>query len=364
MPLNPAIVERVNREGSFFLDWSHQRKQHRLVYLTVHRQPYPPLILQVASPIEALNKEQKQIALFSWLLFLFSILSVAIGSYWAINQALSSVYKITHSARNLHVQNLSQSLPLPQETELKELTMTLNEILSRVDRALRSQEQFTADASHQLKTPLALMLTELDLFKAKSRNQEEVQSLVESLSVTLKDLSKMVDHLLLIARIDSGAQSLQLETIRMDEISLEVISQLQALSREKKVAIDFEIDPNVAPEFYVFQGDSELVKILIYNLLENALKFSFENRRVIVQISADKRLLELKVQDQGPGISEPEKAKIFERFHRAGELQHKISGSGLGLSIAQKIAKLHRFDLSVESEIGKGTQFFLRIKKI
>lgn len=364
MPLNPRTIETIRREESLFLDWTYQRTPYRLVYLRVHRPPFPPLILQVASPIDVLLKEQKRIATFSWLLFLFSIVSVAIGSYWAITQSLGSVYRITKSARSLDVKNLSQSLPLPPEVELKELTSTFNELLSRVDRALRSQEQFTADASHQLKTPLALLLTEMDLFKLKPRSQQETQALIESATATLRDLSKMVDHLLLISRIDSGAQSLQMEPIRLDEVSLEVISQLQFMSREKKVTTDFEMDPNIPPESFLFQADRELIKILIYNLIENALKFSFENQRVLAHLSATDHSLLLKVEDEGPGISEQEKARIFERFHRASELQNKIPGSGLGLSIAQKIANLHGFGLSVESDYGKGARFFLQIKKI
>lgn len=363
MPLQEGSIRAVLTRQSLFSTFSVNQKVFRSVLIPIRREPFEPLILQVASGTTGLIQERQVVLKASLFLLGISIMTVAGVSYWTIHRSLASVYSIIQAARMLEPSSFPSRLPEPEETELRELSASLNEFLERVDRALASQERFSADASHQLKTPLALMKAQLDLAYSQKRSPEEMSEMIRGFSSDLQRLSGIVDNLLLMARFDSGAQDLKKDMVRLDEIVLEVISQLQFMARERKIQMECEISEKTEGEDLEIRGDENLLKILFYNLIENALKHSFPETKVRVLLGSAPEKICVEVQDQGPGIPPAEQAKIFERFYRGGDRQNEISGAGLGLSIAKRIADLHRASISLQSDLSGGAGFIVEMKK-
>lgn len=365
-PISRAAVERAVREGTAFETLRLGGQEYRLIDYLVQRPSIPPLLLQVAVPLTALEKERGRILPLIWLLIPLALGAAAVVGLITATRALAPVYRIIDSARAIKPGDLSARVPVPEETELNQLALTLNDLLERLQMAFESQEQFIADASHQLKTPLAIIRGELDVFRKTPRTPEETAGLLLSLSQEVNQLAKMVDDLLLLARFDSGAPVPAFTVVRFDEILLEAVAQLDKRARDGGVEIAFNMqsldDSGQASDFEA-PGDADLLRGLFFNLIENAIKYSPHGRRVDVELTGSAEAIRVEVSDQGPGIEAEELDRVFDRFYRGSRRQHQIAGVGLGLSIAKRIAKFHGAELAVRSQVGEGTTFSFEIPK-
>ncbi len=208
-------------------------------------------------------------------------------------------------------------------------------MLERIENAFSSQEKFIADASHQLLTPLTILKGEFELQK----KSEPQNSFIESGLQEIDGLTKIIQDMLLLARIDSGLSSLTFSELYLDEIVLEVISKLKKVSAAKNIQIKFDIQETA--ERKKILGENDLLTNLFMNLIENAIKYSTPNSSIHIQIEWQNKITQFRVQDFGPGRSSEMKDHLFKRFSR-GDTSSKSKGFGLGLAIAQKIAKLHK----------------------
>lgn len=376
LPVSAEALEEAMRQGAAYETLRLGGQNYRVIDYVVRRPSIPPLLLQVAVPLTALQRERDRILPLFWILIPLTFAVAAIVGLMTATRALAPVYRIIDSARAIKPGDLSARVPVPNETELNKLALTLNDLLARLQNAFESQEQFIADASHQLKTPLAIIRGELDVFRSAPRGPEETSALLSSLSQEVNQLAKTVDDLLLLARFDSGAPVPSFSPVRFDEVLLEAISQLDRKAREAGVEIEFNMtappESSAADDFET-QGDADLLRILFFNLIENSIKYSSKGAvsgssesgrsRTRVELISDREAIQVEVSDQGPGIRSEEKTRIFDRFYRGSQSQHLVSGVGLGLSIAYRIAKFHGADLSVRSEPGQGATFIFRIKK-
>ena len=373
LPLEQDTLRLVLRRGAAFetLDGekhvegikSRAPLNYRLVHYLVQKPPMPPLVLQVAVPLAMIEAERREVLSLIWTAIPLALAAAGLIGLVTASRALGPVTRIIKSARAIQPQELSARVPVPDETELKELSLTLNDLLARLERAFTSQEQFIADASHQLKTPLAIIRGELDVFSKAERSPEEARALLKSVSQEVNQLSRLVDDLLILARFDSGAPPPPFAKIRLDEVVIEAVSRLSQLAKDRKIEIGFDIEEEREGEASLeIMGDFDLLRSVFDNLIENAIKYSPSPGRVDVKLKAAKETLVIEVSDQGPGIAESELTKIFERFHRSGSNQHRIPGVGLGLSIAQRIARLHGAVLTAQSVPGQGTTMCFSIK--
>ncbi|MCM2324222.1 MAG: HAMP domain-containing histidine kinase, partial [Oligoflexia bacterium] len=287
-------------------------------------------------------------------------------------RALAPVNAIIEKARQLGSANLSERLPVPSvNDELQRLSLTLNELLNRLQLAFESQERFIADASHELKTPLAILRGELDLMRSRERSPEETSQFLATASQELDHLSRLVEDLLTLARMDAGAAVLSLHPTRMDETVLEALARLEPLARARSVSFHFELVPQEAASETLFEisADADLLRTLVKNLLENAIKFSPAGAPVNVHLEDCGDCLLFSVRNRGPVIPPDMQAKIFERFVRlgAGKNAAEIPGAGLGLTIARRIAQAHQGTIEVRSPISEtepeGAVFSVRIKR-
>jgi len=333
---------------------------YRMISYNVIHNLTSHLILQIAVPTTFLDQAAQ--GLRNFLLFgipITLVISMFAGYYFA-SQALSPVNSIISKAKQLSPKNLSERIPLPPaDDELKSLSVTLNDLLDRLEQAFKSQERFIADASHELKTPLTILRGELDLIKSRPRSAEEISEFMVSASQELDHLSSVVEDLLLLARVDAGTGLLMFHPIRIDEAALEALSRMEILARNQEIRLRFEMQnkghSSHISEFEIL-GDADLLRIMIKNLVENAIKFSPKNSVIEIRLVDHGHSVELSVKDQGPGISEFLQTKIFERFFRVtrngaeSNSQNTPPGAGLGLAIASRIAQAHHGTLEVQSK--------------
>ncbi|MBY0472521.1 HAMP domain-containing histidine kinase [bacterium] len=327
LPLDPSEIAQLLVKGESFrtVKLGEPAASFRLINYVFSEAQEPLLILQVAVPLDLLQRERLG-------LITFFILSIPLILVIAI---LAGFY-------------VSKRALIPIST------------------AFESQERFVADASHQLKTPLAILRGELDLMLSRERSADETRGFLKSASGEINYLSRMVEDLLVLARVDAGSGSLSINTLRLDETLIEAISSLEKLAatRGVKLKLNLETPGAGARAPYEVAGDADLLRSMLQSFIENALKYSPEGASVEVKAADHDREVSVSIQDQGPGIPKEALDKIFERFYRAEDQgREKIRGTGLGLAIARQIAEVHQATIEVQSEIGKGTQFIVRIKK-
>jgi heavy metal sensor kinase len=290
------------------------------------------------------------------------LLGAAAGGYWMSRRALAPVDQITQTARNISVQNLSSRLIVPQTgDELQRLSETLNSMLERLETAFRKIIQFTADASHELRTPVAVMRTRTELSLRKPRSSEEYRETVAQVHSELEKTSDLVERLMLLARADYGVEALQLSTADLGEIVREVCSQGKMLSEAK--AIDLREQIPGQPVWV--KADAHALRRLFLILIDNAIKYTPEGGCVDVVVGQENGFAIGEVRDTGIGIAPEDLANVFERFYRADKARSRESGGvGLGLSIGRWIAEAHAGTIEVHSSLGGGSIFKLRLPSV
>jgi signal transduction histidine kinase len=330
---------------------------YRLINFPLDDSEKPQLILQIAAPMDLQERQEKNLRDF----FLFSIPLIialaAMGGYYLAGRALAPVTRLIEKANALKADRLSERLPVPRvKDEMFDLIGTLNDLLDRLEGAFRSQERFIADASHQLLTPLAILRGELDT--VKDRDHKDIRKFLDSASHEVDRLSKLVRDMLILAKVDAGTSSLMIMQVDFSEILFEELTRFQQMAATKGIAVRV----NISSEPLLLQGDGGLLKVLIQNLIENAIKYSPENSLIEIESIGSSGALVFSVKDTGPGIVESEASKVFERFYRSPGTRKSVPGTGLGLAIAQKIAEAHKGTLSVQSKMGEGSKFTFALR--
>lgn len=287
------------------------------------------------------------------------LLSAAAGGYWISRRALAPVDQITRTAKSISAQSLSSRLIVPPTgDELQRLSETLNSMLERLEAAFRKIMQFTADASHELRTPVAVMRTRTELSLRKPRSAEEYRETIAQVHSELERTSELVERLMFLARADYGVEALQLSDTDLGEIAREASSQGKMLSEANE--IDFR--EHIPSDPVWVKADAHALRRLFLILIDNAIKYTPQGGRVDVVVSQEKGFAIGEVRDTGIGIAPEDLPNVFERFYRADKARSRKSGGvGLGLSIGRWIAEAHRGTIEVQSSLGGGSIFKLRL---
>lgn len=297
------------------------------------------------------------------LMFAPALLLVAAGvGYWMGRRALSPVDALVRTAREVSGANLSSRLQkLETGDELQRLSDTLNEMLDRIEKAFRRVTQFTADASHELRTPVSLIRTEAELTLRRSRGEVEYKESLRHILLEAERTTVLIEQLLALARADSGRETLHMQPVDLHQTLREIVDSWQQVATIRNL----QFSAKMAEDDALVMGDETMLRRLIDILLDNAFQYTPSPGSVSLRLEQSEDAIAIAVQDSGVGIAEEEQGKIFERFYRVDPARSRArGGSGLGLAIAHWIVTQHHGSIRVESQPGKGATFRVELPKI
>jgi heavy metal sensor kinase len=313
----------------------------------------------------ALNKSMVLLNSFRADLLLLTpavILLAALGGHWMSRKALRPVALLAAEARRITVRNLDTRLPVPNaRDEISDLSHTLNQMLERIDNAFASVRAFTGNASHELRTPISLLRTEIEVALYRPRKPEEYRATLSRLHEGTIRMTNLAEGLLSLARADGGAEALTMVPIELDSL-FEKISHAWKKSMQLAL-IDFRVE--IQSRDVAILGDPASVSRLLSILLENACKFTSPGGSVVLTAALAGGSVVLSVLDTGIGIPADDIPRIFDRFYRGAQTDLPNSrGSGLGLALGKWIAERHGAHLVVESEPGRGSRFSFSLERV
>ena len=310
--------------------------------------------------VETLHLFRSYLLMFAPLL----LLAAAGGGYWLSRRALSPVDALVRTAREVSGTNLNSRLQkLETGDELQRLSDTLNEMLDRIESAFLRITEFTADASHELRTPVSLIRTEAELALRRSRGEAEYKESLRHILLEAERTTVLIEQLLSLARSDSGRETIQLQPVDLNQTLRSVVDGWQQVATIRNLQFSASLD---VTDFFVFVlGDETLLRRLADILLDNAFKYTSPPGSVHLSLEPKGESAVITVQDSGVGIAEEEQSKIFERFYRVDKARSRAQGgAGLGLAIAQWIVTQHRGSIGVESRSGDGATFRVELPMI
>jgi heavy metal sensor kinase len=272
---------------------------------------------------------------------------------------LSPVDRLTRAAERIGRGNLSERVEERRsQDEIGRLAATFNRMISRLEQAFERERRFTADASHELKTPLAVLRGDIEVALRRERAPEEYQRVLKSSLEEIARLTTLTDDLLTLARLDAGESVLAIEPVRLDQLAAEACAYIGPLANSAGVSLHFDT-PQAPIEI---EGDQKRLTQLLVNLLDNAIKYTHAGGTVRLALSVINSFALIEVSDTGRGIPASALPHIFERFYRQTDPRDsRVSGFGLGLAISKWIVDAHGGSIQVESEEGQGSHFTVKL---
>ena len=284
------------------------------------------------------------------------LLLTALGGYYITKRAFRPVNNIIKTANDISSQkDISRRIeitPDSKEDELHHLSVTLNKMLDKIENLIKQKKQFTSDASHELRTPISVILAQGEYLLDIAKDEKE-KELAQTIVDKSKQISKLVSRLLLLARIDQNRQKFNKEKVDINVLIDVAADSLRELADNKRITIFTN-----TTEECIIEADESLLLSAITNLVSNAIKYGKENGNIIISASKFGKNTEIIVKDDGIGISQEHIDKIWTRFYRVDDVRNgEYGSSGLGLSMVKSIVELHGGKISVKSEPSVGTEF-------
>jgi len=311
-------------------------------------------LVQVGMSLENMVQTRRRFLLILAGVFPVGLLLAAGGGWLLARRALRPVDRMVETARRISAEHLTDRLTEAETgDELGRLAKTLNEMLGRLDASFNQIRQFSADASHELQTPLTILKGEMEVALRSPRSPEEYERILKSALEEIDRISRLVEGLLLLARADAGVLRMDRKPVDLAQLVEEVYSQTRLLAEARSLTLRIEmIEP------LTIQGDYDRLRRLLLNLVDNGIKYTPPGGQVTLSLQRKDGRASLRVADTGIGLSPEEQERVFQRFYRSTEARSGgQGGAGLGLCIARSIAEAHGGKIEVVSKTGQGSTF-------
>ncbi|HEX3125963.1 MAG TPA: ATP-binding protein [Thermoanaerobaculia bacterium] len=280
---------------------------------------------------------------------------IAFGGRLVAAQSLRPLDRLVVSIRELHSERLEQRLEAPGAVlEIAQLADEFNRLLDRLEQSVDGMRRFTADASHELRTPISILRTGLEVALRKERSGEEYRDLLRENLAEIQRIQRIVEALLTLARSPDGeARQATRGPVDLSNVVSGAVEAIRPLAEERRVAIETRLAPGAT-----VQGDADLLRLMAMNLLDNALKFTPEGHRVSVAVESNGEGTRLEVKDEGPGVPSQDRPYVFDRFFRGQGVRNAGSAAGgLGLSLVRWVAESHGGSVRLVETGGPGATF-------
>lgn len=306
---------------------------------------------------------EKELSSLAVRLALVGVAIVAVGflvGWFLIGWSLKPIGKISGAAHRIAAGDLSERIEVGNPgSELGQLAGVLNETFERLERSFEHQVRFTADASHEMRTPISVILAKSQFALNRERSPEKYRECLRTCLESAQHMRALTEALLELSKVDAGKFVLRTSEGNLAGLVREVVHMIEPLAEEKRVTIDSSLEDLTAGY------DDQKIRQVLLNLLGNAVKYQREGGSIQITLTSDGGEIVLMVADNGPGIAPENLPHLFERFYRVDRARKREGrgGTGLGLAITKAIVEGHRGRISVSSELGKGTVFEVRLPK-
>jgi len=311
-------------------------------------------IVQVTSPLAQVDAVLNRLRFILSLLLPAAIFLTGVVGLFLAEIILRPLEKIIKTVRQITAENLKLRVDLPDtKDEIKRLADTFNDMLEKLDKSFSSQQQFIHDISHELRTPLTILKGELEVTLKKVRSQKEYESILFSSLEELNKINRITDNLLMLARFENKDVLLKIKSLDLNQLIQNILEDINILSEQKGIQINFSSEEGI-----ILEADESQLRRAILNILDNAIKYTAEDRKIFVTIEKDNNDAKIKINDTGIGIAKENLPFIFDRFYRVDKSRN-TNGFGLGLSIAKSIIEVHKGKIEVQSQLNQGTTFII-----
>lgn len=288
-------------------------------------------------------------------LIVISIFFIYLTGYYFVKRIFQPITEMTDNINEISANRLDYRLKINKnKDELTKLAQTFNQMLDRLENSFDSQKKFVSNISHEIRTPLAAIITEIEIALQRENTTEDYQTTLHKAWMDANKIVKLSNNLLDFAKASYDPSQIAIKPVRIDEILLDSCEQVKRINNNYLINLSFENEFHEENEIHV-NGNEYLLKVAFANLIENGCKFSLDHKTQVSILIVNSKI-EIRFKDEGIGISRQEIKKIFKTFYR-GNNKEWAQGSGIGLSLAEKIIKLHGGEIIVSSKINLGTTF-------
>ena len=316
-------------------------------------------LVQVGTSLEAVQETLRNLKIFLFTAVPSVLILAALFLRFMARRALKPISRIIDTAREIgQGQELSKRIPvLKIKDELGQLALTFNEMMNRLENSFAQMRQFSSDASHELRTPLTVLKGQNELILSKQRKPEEYQEVISSNLEEINYMSKVLEDLFVLSKSDENQVNLDYKPVDLRALVEEVCKHAEILAEEKNIKIIIAFLEPIE-----IKGDEVRLRQMVWNVLQNGIKYTQQGGELKISLQNEGDFALLNIQDTGIGISEEDLPLIFNRFYRVDKARTRDEGgSGLGLSICRQIAEAHKGKIEVESKLGVGTRFKIRL---
>lgn len=321
----------------------------------------PAVVIQVGVSLANLHTLLHSLVAALLIVGFLVLICCAVSSYWLATRSFAPIQRLAVTARKIKAGDLHQRVPVPAtRDEVQYLAVTLNEMLDSLEQSFVQQRRFVADASHELRTPVAVIRNKAGIVLLGTPQFDETVTALQEIRTESERLSYLLADLLTLARGDEGQARFEHEEVQLDHLVETVVATTEILADERKITLTVQITSPVT----VVGDEARLIQVVM-NLLDNAIRYTNPGGQVWVSVEQTPKAARLTVRDNGIGIAPEHLPHIFERFYRTDHARQFTGGrsSGLGLSIVDWIVRMHGGAIDVKSQVGQGSCFIVMLPR-